>query len=141
MKSKSPGRSDRIAIEAKLHDTYKELSSGTDPEFSPFEELKDVFLMAACLGLVRGKRRPLSSDRRDIVRWETLSVETDVPLLYALAITATGTVEVLDDRAEVLTIAEQYANEGIYELVGSIMSQNVRPLWKLIDMIRAEAGA
>lgn len=44
MKPKAPSRSDRIAIEAKLHDTYKDLSSGTDPEFAPFEELKDVFL-------------------------------------------------------------------------------------------------
>lgn len=141
MKPKTASRSDRIAIEAKLHDTYKELSSGTDPEFAPFEELKDVFLIAACLGFEIGKRRPLSSDRRDIVRWETLSPETDVPVLYALAIAATGTVDVLDDRGKVLTIAEEYANEGIHLLVGNIVNQNVRPLWKLIEMIRAEADA
>jgi len=141
MKGKTPSQGDRITIEAKLHDTYKELSSGTDPEFSPFEELKDVFLMAACLGFVRGRRRPLSSDRRPIIRWETLSAETDVPVLYALAIATTDTVEVLDDTGEVLTIAEEYANEGIHELVGSTMNQTVRPLWKLVEMIRSEALA
>lgn len=141
MKPKAPSRSDRIAIEAKLHDTYKDLSSGTDPEFAPFEELKDVFLMAACLGFRSGRRRPLSSDRRDIVRWETLSPETDVPVLYALATAATGTVEALDDIGEVLTIAEEYANEGIHLLLGNISNQKVRPLWKVVEMIRAESNA
>ncbi len=50
-------------------------------------------------------------------------------------------MDVLDDRGEVLTIAEEYANEGIHLLAGNIMNQNVRPLWKLVEMIRAEADA
>lgn len=141
MKPKAAIRSDRIAIEAQLHETYKELSSGSDVESTPFEELKDVFLIAACLGFRSGKRRPLSSDRRDIIRWETLSPETDVPVLYALAIAATGRVEVLDDIGEVLTIAEEYANEGVHLLIGNFSSQKVRPLWQLVEMLRAESNA
>lgn len=139
MNRRAPSRSDRIAIEEQLHDIYRQLSSGSDPEFAPFEELKDVFLMAACLGFQRGKRRELSSERRDVVRWETLSQETDVPVLHAIALADAGAVDVLQDRGEVLTIAEEYANEGIHQLVANIMDHEVRPLWQLVEMIRTEA--
>lgn len=132
--------SDRVFIDPEMHKTYKELSEGTDPEDVPFGELKDVFMMAACLGFANGKRRPLSS-RRDILLWERLSPQTDVPVLYAIAIAETGDVEILNQGYEFLTIAEEYANEGIHILRDRIFSQRGRPLWNLVDLIRNEGAS
>src|SRR6185436_16316406 len=141
MKEKPTSRSDRVAIDPAMHETYKILSEGTDPEDVPFEELKDVFMMATCLGYSKGKRRPLSKGRRDVVRWETFSGDTDVPILYALAIAETGDVKILDDGFEFLTIAEEYANEGIHILNDEIRKQRGRPLWNLVDLVRHKTGS
>jgi dnd system-associated protein 4 len=139
MKEKSSSRSDRVAVEPELHEIYKKLSEGSDPEDTPFGELKDVFMMATCLGYAKGKRKPLSG-KRDIIRWETFSRDIDVPVLYALAIAETGDVEILDEGFEFLTIAEEYANSGIHILNDRILNQRGRPLWNLVDLVRGEIG-
>jgi dnd system-associated protein 4 len=108
-------RDDRVAIDPEMHEIFKRLSDGTDPEEVPFGQLKDVFLMAACLGYARKKRRPLPAKTRDIIRLETFS-QSDLPVLYALAIATTGDVEILDQGYAFLTIAEEYANELSFRL-------------------------
>lgn len=137
MKEKTTSRSDRVAIEPDMHVVYEQLSKGADPEDVPFGELKDVFMMAACLGYAKGKRKQLSG-RRDIVRWETFSRDTDIPILYAMAIAEQNDVGVLDDGFEFLTIAEEYANAGIHILEAKISRQRGKPLWNLVDLIQSE---
>ena len=136
MKEKTPTRSDRVAVDPETHEIYKRLSEGTDPEDVPFGELKDVFLMAACLGYAHGKRKPLASGRRDIIRWETFSQQADVPVLFALAIAESGDVEILDQRFEFLTIAEEYANTGIHLIAEHVLNRRGRPLWNLVDLVQ-----
>jgi dnd system-associated protein 4 len=130
-------RDDRIAIDPEMHEIFKGLSDGTDPEEVPFGQLKDVFLMAACLGYARKKRRPLPVKTRDIIRLETFS-QSDLPVLYALAIATTGDVDILDQGYGFLTIAEEYANEGIHILKENLLNQRGRPLWNLVDLVRSE---
>jgi len=137
MKEKTASRSDRIAIEPDMHPLYEQLSKGVDPEEVPFAELKDVFMMAACLGYARGKRKPLSG-RRDIIRWETFSRDTDVPVLYAMAIANENDVQVLDQGFDFLTIIEEYANAGIHALQAKLLQQRGKPLWNLVDLIQGE---
>jgi dnd system-associated protein 4 len=130
-------RDDRVAIDPAMHEIFKQLSDGADPEEVPFGQLKDVFLMAACLGYARKKRRPLPTKTRDIIRLETFS-QSDLPVLYALAIATTGDVDILDQGYEFLTIAEEYANEGIHILQENLLNQRGRPLWNLVDLVRHE---
>lgn len=137
---KSTGRSDRAAIDPSMHDLYKQLSEGADPVEAPFGELKEVFLMAAALGYAKGKKRPLASGRREIVRWETFSRDRDVPFLYSLAIAETGDVKILEEGFEFLTIAEEYANEGIHIMSDRTLNQRGKPLWNLVDLVRKEIG-
>lgn len=132
-------RDDRVAIDPSMHDIYKNLSDGVDPEQAPFGELKEVFLMAACLGYAKKKKRPLPTKTRDIIRFETFS-QTDLPILYALAIADTDDVEILDRGYEFLTVAEEYANEGIHVLNEKLLGERGRPLWNLVDLIRNEIG-
>ncbi len=94
--------------------------------------------MAACLGYAGKKRRPLPPKTRDIIRLESLS-QSDVPLLYALAIAETSDVEILERGYEFLTIAEEYANAGIHILKDRLLGQRGRPLWNLVDLIRNES--
>lgn len=137
MKDKQTSRSDRIAIEPDMHSLYEQLSKGSDPEEVPFAELKDVFMLAASLGYARGRRKSLSG-RRDIVRWESLSRDTDVPILYAIAIAHENDVEVLAQGYDFLTIAEEYANTGIHILNSKIKGLRGKPLWNIIDLIQTE---
>lgn len=137
MKDKNASRSDRVAVESNMHAVYEKLSKGTDPEEVPFAELKDVFMMAACLGYAKGKRKPLAT-RTYIIRGETLSKDTDIPVLHALAIAAQGDVDILAEGFDFLTIAEEYANAGIHILQGKLSEQRGKPLWNLIDLIQGE---
>ena len=40
----------RVSIDSSMHEVYKELSEGNDPEKAPFRTMKDVFIT---LGLLR----------------------------------------------------------------------------------------
>jgi dnd system-associated protein 4 len=129
-------RSDRAAVEPEMWKFYKELSEGNDVETVPFKVLKDIFMLAVCLGFSMKKRRPLSEGRQAIIRFETFAQSTDVPVLHAIAIADTGDVEILDQGFEFLTIAEEYANEGIRFLTEKLLDQRGLPLWNLVELIQ-----
>ena len=127
---------DTVAIEEAVHEIYKQLTEGSDPVTVPFRMMKDVFMWAACLGYRQGERRPLTGKRVTIFRWAQFTSQVDVLLLKALAIAASGDVNVLLSQDEILTIAEEYANVGIHELRASVLDEYGQPLWNLADKIR-----
>ena len=127
---------DTVAIEEAVHEIYKQLTEGSDPVTVPFRTMKDVFMWAACLGYRQGERRPLTGKRVTIFRWAQFTSQVDVLLLKALAIAASGDVNVLLSQDEILTIAEEYANVGIHELRASVLDEYGQPLWNLADKIR-----
>jgi dnd system-associated protein 4 len=126
---------DTVAIDEAIHEIYKQLTEGNDPVNVPFRTMKDIFMWAACLGYRRGERRPLAGKRVTIFRWAQFAPQTDVPLLKALAIAASGDVNVLLSQDEILTIAEEYANTGIHELRASMLDEYGQPLWNLIGSL------
>ncbi len=127
---------DTVAIEEAVHEIYKRLTEGTDPVNAPFQTMKDVFMWAACLGYRRGERRPLTGKRVVIFRWAQFTPQTDIPLLKALAIADTGDVSVLLRRDQILSIAEEYANAGIYEMRAGVLDEYGQPLWNLVAMLK-----
>lgn len=126
----------RISIDASLHDLYKELSEGNDPEKAPFRTMKDIFMLAACLGYQRGEKKPVSGTKRQIFHWTQFSEQVDVPILKAIAIATTGDVQVLADQERIVQIAEDYANSGIQELRSQVADQLGQPLWALVSTVR-----
>lgn len=130
--------SDRVAIDKDVHQLYKDLSerSTQNPETSPFLTMKDVFMWAVALGVNEGKRRPLSGSREQIFRWEQFSPDIDVPTLKAIALAETGEVEILLREDQILRIAEEYANAGIYEIKRKIVDQPGEALWNLAQLAR-----
>jgi dnd system-associated protein 4 len=97
--------------------------------------MKDVFMFATCLGVKLKIARPLTSKKLTIFRWAQFDSQTDLPLLKAIAIVDTNDVSVLLRRNDILTIAEEYANAGIYELRASLLEEYGQPLWNLVSIL------
>jgi dnd system-associated protein 4 len=132
--SDAEGR-DTVNIEKNVHEVYQRLTEGNDPQNAPFRSMKDLFMWAASLGHMQGKRLPLSGKREVIFRWAQFSDQIDVPLLYAFALNETAELNVLTDQNMILTIAEEYANAGINEIKSVVLDTHGQPLSNLIELI------
>lgn len=126
----------RVSIDSSFHELYKELSEGNDPEKAPFRTMKDVFMLAACLGYRRGQRKPISGRKQQIFHWAQFSDQTDVPILKAIAIAATHDILVLSDYEQMTQIAEEYANAGAQEVIAHIKNGMSQPLWATVELLR-----
>ena len=127
-------RSDRVNIDDSVIQTYRDLTEDPNTEQSPFRTYKDVFMFAACLGYRRGDRRQLPAGKKHTIRREVFT-EGDFTLLKAIAIAASGDVDVLLHLGDILTIAEEYAHTGIHDLKAHLLDQRGRPLWNLVELI------
>ena len=136
MEQNEASRRDRVYIDDAVMDIYKALTEDPNPEQSPFATYKDIFLLAACLGFQHGRRKQLSSGARTTIRLDVFR-EEGLGLLKALAIADTGDVAVLQKLGDVLTIAEEYAHAGIYDLKAQLLDERGRPLWNLVDLINS----
>lgn len=131
-------RSDRVSISDSIIGIYKELTEGSNVEEAPFRTLKDVFMLAVCLGYKAGRRQTLQPGSRHTIRKEVFT-ETDYIMLRAIAVAATGDIEVLLRPSELLTIAEEYAQVGIREIETNLVQQSGRPLWNLTELLRSSS--
>lgn len=130
--------SDRVSIETDVHQLYRDLTerSTRNPETAPFLLMKDVFMWAVALGVHFDQRQELVGSKTQIFRWDQFSESIDLPSLKAIAVAATGDVEVLTHEDEILRIAEEYANAGIHLLKREVVDKPGQPLWNLVALIR-----
>ena len=132
----------RIFIDSSHHSTYQELAKRSEKEDSdkkketpPFESMKNLFMLATFIGYRYEKRTPLKN-RTDIFTWQVLSTDEEyVSLLYALAVTETRSVEVLTDRDQILTIAEEYDNTGILQIQEQVKDMPGDKIENLLDLL------
>jgi len=135
---------DRIFVEKGQIDAYREMAGTTGTRWKkakgadlpPFEDLKDVFLMATCLGLRAGRPTPLKN-RQELARIGYFKEHADLAVLRAIAIAETRGVEVLADENKVFKIAEEYANTGFTELRRRVLGPG-RPLVDLTSFLLEE---
>lgn len=113
----------------------KKSTKDIDPVSFPFSTMKDVFIWAACLGFKSGRRKPIIGKRKLIFRWAQLNQQTDIYILKAISIADTGNAQVLLNQNDIVTIAEEYANAGIYELRESVLEGKDSPLWNLVSLL------
>ena len=133
----TPSRtSGRVNIQTDLRELYEQLSKGNDPTRTPFRTMKDVFMLAACVGFEQGQRRALSGSKHQPFHYSQLSEQADVPILKAIAIATTGDIQILSDMDAIVAIAEEYANVGIHEIKMHIIDPAGDPLWNLVEAIR-----
>lgn len=123
---------------SEAHPIYKELVSraAKDAEDYPFATMKDLFMMAACVGAQQNRYKELAGDRVEIFGGETFDDKTDVPILAALAYHREKDIDVLSDPREIIKIAQAYANGGIEIVNQQILGgQFGRPLYNLVDIV------
>lgn len=109
---------DRFYVQKDKHATFQALSEKAE---GPFDYIKDVFVFSAAVGYRFDRRVPLENPKQHVGFWHYLSESRDQPLLQAIAIAESGGLDVLADRGEVITIAEEFANGGL-SLVTSLDS-------------------
>lgn len=126
----------RVSIDSSVHDLYKQLTSSKNLEESPFLTMKDVFMLAACLGFQMQQRKPLGK-REQPFHYSVFTEAEDIPILKAIAIAATGDVAVLANPDQIVEIAEEYANVGISEIRSVIADDIGQPLWNLVEALRS----
>lgn len=126
---------DTISIDSSFHQFYKDMTEENNTLDAPFKMMKDIFMLAMCLGMRLGKKKSLDTKKQSIFRWAQFDAQVDVPLLKAVAIADTGDVNILLNRNEILNIAEEYANAGIHELYTYFLNEQGRPLWKLVALL------
>ena len=100
---------DRVSFETDKHFIFKDLAEAKD---GPFATMKDVFMLAACVGYEMGYGTSLKA-KQGVFDWSVFSEEDDIPVLRALAISKEKDLGCLIDRDQLLDVAEEYANTGI----------------------------
>jgi dnd system-associated protein 4 len=128
----------RIYIEKDVHGLYEELVSraGKDAEDRPFATMKDVFMVAACVGAQRSRYEELGASE-GIFSGDVFDARIDAPVLAALAYRRTGDLETVTDAKRVVEIAQEWANAGIHTLKNEELVERpgLRPLLKLTDLV------
>ncbi len=126
---------DTVVVDESAHEIYKQLTDGNNVQSIPFRTMKDVFMWAVCLGVQQNKKRPLATKKITIFRWAQFDTQVDIPLLKAIAIAESGDVDILLKRNEILTLAEEFANAGIYDLHDALTGEYRQPLWNLVKIL------
>lgn len=131
-----------VYVDRRVHPIYEELvsRSGKKAEDYPFSTMKDLFLMAACVGAQQGKFVELGSSR-DIFSGELFNGKTEVPVLAALAYLRTKDIEVLSDPKKVIEIAQGWANGGIHVVREELLERPGRPLLNLVEVLLSEVSS
>ncbi|MBI1293683.1 hypothetical protein GC175_01845 [bacterium] len=140
MPSTLPRSSGRVSIDADWHELYRQLSEGHDSTETPFRTMKDIFMISVCLGHQSGERLPLKGNKRQIFHYTQYSEQTDIPILKAIALSATEDISTMSDFDRVVEIAEEYANAGILRLQSVLRSRSGEYLWNLVGLVRLESN-
>jgi dnd system-associated protein 4 len=125
----------RVSIDAGVHELYKQMTTGKSAEDSPFLTMKDLFMLAACIGFRMQRRKELGK-REQPFHYSVFTEAEDIPILKAIAIATTGDVSILADPDRIVQIAEEYANTGIAEIRAVVGNNAGLPLWNLVEAIR-----
>ncbi|GHG32637.1 hypothetical protein GCM10017784_27730 [Deinococcus indicus] len=132
-------RSDRVAYSESVSDIYDTLREDSGSiEVSPFRTFKDIFMFAVFLGFKKGVRQKMPSGPKKTIRLEVFSRE-DQDLLRAVALASDGSPEVLRSPSEVITIIEEYAHAGIYDLKTELLGQGGKVLWNLLELVNSDS--
>ena len=125
----------------KVVDRYSQTHPGIgrskNPETAPFKPMKEIFLMAVYLGARSGRPRPLDGKKMDIFKGLILSHDEKM-YLCALAVGYREDPDVLAEPQQVIRIAEEFANAGIWKLEEILDTTDEAALWDLADHFAKE---
>lgn len=126
----------RIYIDKSKHGIYEKLAKkgAENIDHYPFQTMKDVFMLAVCLG-IKNKANPPLESRMDIFSSDVFDEKTDIPVLHSIAFRHSQSLQTLLNEKEVLDIVQDYANGGIDYIVEEIINNPGKPLNNLTALI------
>ena len=126
----------RVHISKEYRTIYEQLAKrgNDDPENFPFPTMKDVFMMAATIGVKKNKFKKLVQPD-SIFPCSVLDQKNDIPVLAAMAFAHTSTFEVLFDDSQMIKIAEGYANGGILEMQRELIGRSGKNIDNVLNFI------
>jgi len=126
----------RVYIDKEKHEIYEKLvkRGSENPDHYPFQTMKDLFMLSACLGYKYGAFEEIDSSK-DIFNSDVFDEKVDIPMLISLAYAKEKNLMNLLDGRKVLDIAQGYANGGIGYVVEEIINNPGKPLNNLVEMI------
>lgn len=127
----------RIYVDQDTHEIYEKLVSQAEKnaESHPFRTMKDLFVIAACIGSQQNKYVPLSTQKKEIFRGSIFRDKLDVPILAAIAYHKERDLSVLEDPRKIVDIAQGWANGGIHLLQDELLYQPGTPLLNWVNML------
>lgn len=128
----------RVYIDKDKHEIYEKLvkRGSENPDHYPFQTMKDLFMLAACLGVKHNAYETLDVSR-DIFNSDVFDEKTDIPVMFSLAFHKEQSLSVLTDTRKILDIAQCYANGGISYVVEEIINTPGKPLNNLVHLIQS----
>lgn len=126
----------KVYIDKEKHDTYEKLvkRGSENPDHYPFQTMKDLFMLSACLGYKHNAFEEIDSSK-DIFSTDVFDEKVDIPMLVALAYgREKALIDLLDGR-KVLDIAQGYANGGIGYVIEEVVNNPGKPLNNLVGLI------
>lgn len=144
---------EEVNIESTTKSDYVGLLSGHGKfSNSPFTSLNfyDIFLVSMSIGVIRGKRKPLSN-KLSFIKSQMFKNSYGEALIKALAVYETNSTSIIEDQEKMFSIAEEYANGGLELLVEQIVTgsesiaQEIEEKWKIyisdtIQLIKSLTG-
>jgi hypothetical protein len=128
----------RVAIDANVHDIYKELTNGS-AEDAPFIKMPDLFITAACVGAKENKFVELGKQKKEIFVADAFDTKTQIPILITLAFKHSKNLDDLVDAKKILNICQAWANGGINIVHEQVMAgKGLRPLYRFADFVLEE---
>lgn len=127
----------RVYVDEKAHPIFSELTKGAadNIEGVPFVKMPDLFVAAACLGAKENRFKELTK-KKDVFYADALDAKVQIPILISLAYKHTSDLEKLTDAKYILTVAEGWANGGIYLLHEKIVTgKGLKQLYRFVDFV------
>ncbi len=109
----------RVKVTKKYHPVYRALTRDTATRHKIFEQHSDLFTFCAVLGHRMGRSNPVRSEGFFFANALDAHQQTTIT---AIALASHGGYEILTRPAEVVQIAEGYADVGMELLLSDILS-------------------
>ena len=133
-------RGTRVYIDESVHSIYKDLisSSNDKAEDFPFATMKDIFMIACCLGVKNNMYRE-PDKLQQIFSGDVFHVKYDVPILCSIAYTKLDKLEDLSDPSMIIKICQGWANAGVVFLREYEREEGTHRLYKIARVILKES--
>ena len=126
----------KIYIDQDQHEFYDRLTqrSGENPDDHPFQTMKDLFMVAACLGAKHNRFQEIKKPR-DIFSSSVFDQKVDIPVLVSIAYGHEQKFEILMDENVMVWIVQGYACGGFDIIKEKLLQSPGRLLDNMITMI------